>query len=150
MKTLLAILAVAGLMSAAEVKLGRPLALKEPVPLAALMAHPAWYVGHTVQVKGKISAVCQMMGCWMDLTNDDGQKIRIKVNDREIVFPKDAAGKTAIAEGQFSKIVLTREKAVAQAREEAKEMGKEFNPASIKHGVTYYQIQGSGAVITSE
>jgi hypothetical protein len=149
MKTLLTVLAVAGLLSAAEVKLGKPLTIKEPVPLAALMAHPAWYVNHTVQVKGKISEVCQMMGCWMDLT-DGGQKIRIKVNDGEIVFPKDSAGKTAIAEGQFSKIVLTREKAIAQAREEAQEMGKEFNAASIKHGVTYYQIQGSGAVILSE
>ena len=149
MKTLVAVLTVAGLLSAAGVKLGKPLALKEPVPLAALMAHPAWYIGHTVQVKGKISAVCQMMGCWMDLT-DGGQKIRIKVNDGEIVFPKDSSGKTAIAEGQFKKIVLSREQAVAQAREEAKETGKEFNPASINHGVTYYQIQGSGAVILSE
>jgi len=89
-----------------------------------------------------------MMGCWMDLVGDGGQKIRIKVNDGEIVFPKDASGKTAVAEGRFTKTVLTREQAVAQAQEEAKEMGRKFNPASVKSGMTLYQIQGTGAVVT--
>src|SRR3954451_8387884 len=112
-----ATLAVA-LLSAAEVKLGKPLTLKEPMPVAAVLAKPADYVGKTVQVKGQISEVCQMMGCWMDLTNDAGQKIRIKVEDGEIEFPRDSAGKTAIAEGRFDKIELTREQAAARAEEE--------------------------------
>ena len=96
-----------GLLSAAEIKLGKPLTVKEPMPLATLLAKPADYVGKTVQVKGKITEVCQMMGCWLDLTNDEGQKLRIKVNDGEIEFPKDAAGKMAVAEGQFNKLELT-------------------------------------------
>ena len=35
------------------------------MPLATLLAHPADYVGKTVQVKGKIAEVCQEMGCWV-------------------------------------------------------------------------------------
>jgi hypothetical protein len=135
------------LLSAAEIKLGKPLTVKEPMPLATLLAKPADYVGKTVQVKGKITEVCQMMGCWLDLTNDEGQKLRIKVNDGEIEFPKDAAGKMAVAEGQFNKLELTREQAAARAEEEAKEKGKKFDPASVKGPVTIYQIQGAGAVI---
>ena len=149
MKILLSIVAAASLLSAAEIKLGKPLTAKEPVAIAALVAHADDYVGKTVQAKGKIVEVCQMMGCWMDLTNDDGQKIRIKVNDGEIEFPKDAAGKMAVAEGKFTKMELTRDEAVARAKEEAEERGRKFNPESVKGGITVYQIQGTGAVILS-
>src|SRR5690349_404886 len=118
-----------GLLSAADTKFGKPLTSKASMPLATLLAKPGDYVGKTVQVKGKIAEVCQMMGCWMDLTNDEGQKLRIKVNDGEIEFPKDAAGKTAVAEGRFDKIELTKEQAIARAEEEAKDKGRTFDPA---------------------
>ena len=147
MRLITAVFIMTGLLSAAEIKLGKPLTVKEPMPLATLLAKPADYVGKTVQVKGKITEVCQMMGCWIDLTNDEGQKLRIKVNDGDIEFPKDAAGKSAIAEGQFNKLELTKEQAVARAKEEAEEKGKKFDPASVKGPVTIYQIQGAGAVI---
>jgi hypothetical protein len=147
MRLITAVFVMTGLLSAAEIKLGKPLTVKEPMPLATLLAKPADYVGKTVQVKGKITEVCQMMGCWIDLTNDEGQKLRIKVNDGDIEFPKDAAGKSAIAEGEFNKLELTKEQAVARAKEEAEEKGKKFDPASVKGPVTIYQIQGAGAVI---
>jgi hypothetical protein len=147
MRLLLSFLLALTLVSAADLKLGKPLTQKEPLPLATVLAKPADYVGKTVQVKGKITEVCEMMGCWIDLTNDAGQRLRIKVNDGEIEFPKDSAGKTAVAEGRFDKIELTKEQAVARAEEEAKDKGKTFDPASVKSGVTIYQIQGSGAVI---
>lgn len=149
MRIVLASILALGLLSAAEIKLGKPLTVKEPMPLATLLAHPDDYVGKTVQVKGKIVEVCQMMGCWMDLTNDAGQKLRIQVNDGEIDFPKDGAGKMAVAEGKFTKSELTKEQAIARAKEEAEEKGKTFDPASGPGPITVYQIQGSGAVILS-
>jgi hypothetical protein len=87
------------------------------------------------------------MGCWMYVADEQGRKIRIKVNDGEIVFPKDGAGQTATAEGVFTKLELTREQAIEAAREEAKDSKKPFDPASIKSGTVDYQIQGTGAVI---
>lgn len=147
MKLLLSCLAVASLLSAADLKLGKPFTSKETISLATLMAHADDYQDKTVQVKGKITEVCQAMGCWLDLTNEEGQKVRIKVNDGEIEFPKDSAGKSAIAEGKFTKTELTREQAVAAAKEEAQEKGRTFDPASVKRGVTVYSIQGTGAVI---
>jgi hypothetical protein len=149
MKTLFAVLAAAALLSAADLKLGKPLTVKEAMPLATLVAHADDYVGKTVQVRGKITAVCQMMGCWMELANDSGQRVRIKVEDGVIVFPKDSAGKMAVAEGKFTKTELTREQAVAQAKEEAEDNGRKFDPAKVKGPMTMYQIEGSGAVIQS-
>lgn len=133
---------------AGEVKLGKPLQLKETTPIATLSADPAAYVGKSVQVKGKVVETCQKMGCWMNLADPDGGKlVRIKVKDGEIVFPKTAVGKMALAEGSFAKIEMTREQAIAQAKHEAEENGKNFDPASITSGKTIYQINGSGAVI---
>ena len=137
----------AALLSAADLKLGKPLTVKEAMPLATLLAKPADYVGKTVQVKGKIVEVCEMMGCWMDLVNDSGQRIRIKVNDGEIEFPKDSSGKSAIAEGTLAKLELTKEEAADRARHEAEEKHRKFDPASVKGPMTIYQLQGTGAVI---
>jgi hypothetical protein len=123
----------------------KPLALKQPVAIAALLARPASFVGKTVQVTGKITAVCQEMGCWMYLADDQGRKIRIKVNDGEIVFPNDGAGRIAAAEGVFTK--MTREQLIEQAQDEAESSKRPFDPASIKSGTVEYQIQGTGAVI---
>ncbi len=136
---------------AAEVKLGKPLTLKEPVSVAAVMEKPDAWVGKTVQVKGKVTEVCQMMGCWMNLVDAaSGKSIRIKVNDGELVFPKDSPGRMAIAEGKLSKQELTREQAIAQAKHEAEEGGRKFDPKTVKGPVVTYQIQGTGAVILAE
>jgi hypothetical protein len=147
MRLLSVLLLSATLVAAADLKLGKPLTVSEPMPLATLLANPGDYVGKTVQVKGKITEVCEMMGCWMDLVNDDGQKIRIKVNDGEIEFPKDSSGKVAIAEGKLTKLELTKEQAIARAKEEAEDKKRKFDPASVKGAMTIYQIQGTGAVI---
>ena len=148
MKIALIVLAAWTALYAAEVKLGKPLTGKEAMPVATLMAHADEYVGKTVQVRGKITAVCQMMGCWMDLANDAGQRVHIKVEDGVIEFPKDSAGKMAVAEGKFTKTELTREQAIARAKEEAEDNGRKFDPAKVKGPMTVYQIEGTGAVIT--
>lgn len=151
MRYLCYLLLLVSLCLAAEVKLGKPLALKESTTVASLMAKPDAWVGKTVQVKGKVSEVCQMMGCWMNLVDaESGKFIRIKVNDGEIVFPKDAAGRMAIAEGTLAKIEMSREQAIGQAKHEAEEAGRKFDPKSVKGPVTSYQIQGTGAVLLAE
>jgi len=149
MKTLiLSVVLVAGMLSAADLKLGKGLTLKETVAIDAIYAKPDNYVGKPVQVKGKITEVCQMMGCWMGLVDTaSGKAIRIKVNDGEIEFPKNGAGKIAIAEGILTKLELSKERAIAEAKHEADEMGRKFDAASINGPLVRYQIRGTGAVV---
>lgn len=143
----LIVLALAGI-AAGETKLGKPLTLTEPIGIDKLTERPDKYLGKVVQVKGKATDVCQAMGCWTVLTDAaSGKTVRIKVEDGEIVFPKDLVGKTVVAEGKLAKVELTKEQAIAQARHEAEENGRKFDPASIKSGKIYYQIEGTGAVI---
>lgn len=145
---LAASLAVTLPLVASDENLGAPLTLKTQTPIAEILAKPARFVGRSVQVKGKITDVCQKMGCWMMLLDAaTGASIRIKANDGEIVFPKESVGKMAVAEGSFREIKLTRAQAVERAKHEAEEKGSKFDPASVPGPVTIYQIQGTGAVI---
>lgn len=145
MRTLLLLSLSVAALCAAE-KFGKGLTLKEATPVANLLGTPDNYVGKVVQVKGKVTEVCQMMGCWMQI--QDGEKaIRFKVKDGEIMFPKNSAGKNAVAEGVLKKIELNQQQAVAYAKHEADERGQKFDASKIKSGMTMYQIQGTGAVL---
>jgi hypothetical protein len=131
----------------AEVKLGKPLTVREATPIASLAATPEQFVDKVVQAKGKVTEVCQKMGCWMMLVDENGKAVRIKVKDGEMVFPKDSVGKTAVAEGKFVGIQLTKEQTIAQRKHEAEENGKKFDPASVTAATVIYQISGRGALI---
>lgn len=132
---------------AGEKKLGKPLTLDAQTPIAQILKSPDQYVDKTVQVKGRMTEVCEMAGCWTNLADADNKMIKVKVNDGEIVFPKDAIGKQAIAEGTLKKFTLTKEQAIARAKHEAEEQGRKFDPASVKSGTVIYQIAGTGAVV---
>jgi len=140
------ILAAASL-ALAETPLGKPLALKETTGIDQLLAAPDNYVGKTVQVRGTVRDVCRMMGCWTEFASPTGKSVRIKVKDGEIVFPKDSVGKTIVAEGTFTKQVLTKDQVIAQAKHEAEANKRKFDPAGVKSGKTVYQIAGTGAVV---
>ncbi len=100
MKLRLAALAFtfSALAFAQDTTLGKPLTLAQSATLIQLFAKADSLVGQTVQVTAKVTEVCEMMGCWMDLTDNEGHLLRIKVDDGDIVFPKDSVGKTAIVE----------------------------------------------------
>lgn len=148
MKQTLLLVLISATAVMAETKLGKPLTLKDSVTVAKIQSEPAQFVGKTVQVKGKVTEVCQMAGCWMALADpDSGKVLRVKVNDGDIVFPKEAIGRMALAEGTLAKIELTKEQAIAQAKHEAEERNQPFQPERIKSGTTIYQIKGTGAVL---
>jgi len=119
------------------------------VKVADLVAHPEKYVGRSVRVEGVIIDVCEMRGCWMDLAGETkSEKVRIKVDDGVMVFPKEAKGSQAVAEGVFTKIDMKPDDALAYAKHLAEERGERFDSAAAKNVPTVlYQIRGTGAVI---
>ncbi|MGQ9917158.1 MAG: DUF4920 domain-containing protein [Bryobacteraceae bacterium] len=144
----IAVLLLSGTLCLMGGPLGKPLELKTQTPIARLEKSPDAFVGKLVQVRGRITEVCEKMGCWMNLVDPaTNARVRIKVKDGEIVFPKEAVGRMAVAEGKFVKIELTREQAIERAKHEAEENNKPFDPSSIQGPLTIYQIQGTGAVI---
>lgn len=129
-------------------KLGKELTLKNKTKVSEILKKPESFVGKKVLIEGMVVDVCSKRGCWMEIASDKSfQKIKVKVNDGEIVFPMEAKGKTAKVEGTVYQIKMTKEQVIEKKTEEAKEKGKTFDPNSVKGPETIYQIKGLGAEI---
>ena len=75
------------------------LALGEPitspvVPLADVAAHPGQYQSRTIATSGKVTAVCQEMGCWMEISDASGQA-HVRMHGHSFFVPKTASGHMA-------------------------------------------------------
>jgi len=128
--------------------LGKKITVKEVTPISEILAHPEKYEGKRVLVEGKVGDVCKKMGCWMMLTGaGKDETIRIKVKDGEIVFPQEARGKTARAQGVVSVRDLTKEQLIAQGEHMAEEQGTKFDPSTVTGPKKVVQVSGEGAVI---
>ena len=124
--------------------------LQEVTPIADIVADPAAFEGREVLVEGTVHGVCAKAGCWMELADADGHEIRIKVDDGVIVFPMEAVGVNAAAQGKVTVHEMNREEYVGWQRHLAEEIGQEFDESSIGDGpYQLVQIAGSGARIGS-
>lgn len=113
-----------------------------------ILAKPQAFVKKTITVKGEVKAVCKKRGCWMELAaakSDD--VLKIKVKDGEIVFPMSTKGKVAYATGVLTGKELNLEQTRAYYQHVAEEQKHEFDPASVKQGMTLYQLATVGVTI---
>jgi hypothetical protein len=122
--------------------------LSDATPLTQVLSRPADFEGKTVRVEGVVTAVCQMMGCWMGLAPvnaPDGPAVLIKVDDGVIVFPVSARGKRATAQGVVERVGAGDAEGQEAAREHADHAGaKAPTPADR---ATTWQIKATGAII---
>jgi hypothetical protein len=135
-------------LSGGEKKYGKAMTTKEVTKISEILADPGKFNGKRVRVEGAVVDVCAKRGCWMKIAGDkEFESIRIKVEDGVIVFPMEAKGKIAAAEGVVSVKTTSVEDQIKEGEHMAKEEGKTFDPASVKGPKTAIQIQGDGAVI---
>ncbi|WP_374074191.1 DUF4920 domain-containing protein [Bdellovibrio bacteriovorus] len=149
MRSLIFVLVTVFAMGAfAGKKFGAGAKFSDAIPMSKIMKTPESYVGKEVTVSGVIVDVCAKRGCWMQLTTDyQSEKVRIKVNDGEMVFPLESRGKKAAAKGEFKKMTLSLEQTKSFLQHQAEENKKKFDPASVKEPMVVYQVQATGAVI---
>jgi len=127
---------------------GAGIKLAESTSIDTILASPKDWNGKTVRVEGMITDVCPKRGCWMELAGSaPGQKLRFKVTDGEMVFPMDAKGQRATAEGVVAVKEMSIEESKQYAEYQAKEYGKPYDPASITQPTVVARIDGTGAVI---
>ena len=144
------VLASALLAASAPKQYGKELTIKKATPIADILAHPEKFKGKRVLVEGKVIDVCSKMGCWIKIDAGEGiDPITFKVDDGVIVFPSEAKGKMARAEGVVDVRTMTQEELIAQAKHEAEANEKldEFDASTIKGPKTVVRIMGEGAVI---
>ncbi|MGD8440749.1 MAG: DUF4920 domain-containing protein [Holophagae bacterium] len=124
---------------------GDGVTLHEAVPVGTLLASPDDYLGKKVRVDGVITAVCKKRGCWMQITDpDSGNGVRIKVDDGVIVFPYEAMGNKAAAEGVFDAITLSPEQVEARAAQQAAEQKNAEGESCDKEGARDGSGEGAG------
>lgn len=131
--SLVPILAIAWALpaAAAETRYGAGVGKAPLVKISELLAQPDRYQGKVVRVEGLVTDVCAKRGCWMQLASDEEfQVLQIKVDDGVMVFPLDAKGKMASAEGTFTRLEIPPEPGEAS-----------------KQPRIGYRIQATGAVI---
>ncbi len=73
-----------------------------------------------LSIRGKVAAVCQKKGCWMETDLGNGQSMRIRFKDYAFFVPMNCAGKEFIAQGKAS----WYETSVASLRHYAEDAGK--------------------------
>ncbi len=87
------------------VRLGETITVTEaPVPLATVRANPDPYFEKTILVSATTEAVCQTAGCWMTISDGEGEPIWVRWSTGcggKYSFPKDAAGSRIVVQGSF-------------------------------------------------
>jgi len=81
---------------------GDPLTDRELVTLATIAGDPSSYAGQTVKTEGEIAAVCQRMGCWMEMRAEGVEPIRVPMAGHSFFLPKDVSGRHATIEGEVA------------------------------------------------
>ena len=105
-----------------------------------------------IQVSGTIKKVCPMAGCWVDIQdpshpNDPNKMLHVKVNDGDIVFPKNSIGKRLTVEGMLNEKKLTKSQAIKHFKHRAEELGIPFDKKSITGPMILWELKGVAAKV---
>lgn len=72
--------------------LGAPIGPSSDIALASIARSPKTYENKIVTTSGTVTAVCQAMGCWMEL-KDDASEAHVRMAGHAFFMPKTASGR---------------------------------------------------------
>jgi len=148
MKVIFLLLSLLSLTTNASTQFGKKFSTDELTPISTLLANADAFNEKEVTIKGMITNVCSMRGCWMEFASDKAyQTLRIKVRDGDMVFPLSAKGKMAYAKGTLSYKTYTKEQLIAMEESFAKKQNKKADLTKITGPKTYYQFSPLGVRI---
>lgn len=64
------------------------------IHLAQIASTPQRFNGQTLRVEGQITAVCQHMGCWMEI-RDEASQAHVRMHGHAFFLPRDVSGHRA-------------------------------------------------------
>lgn len=80
-----------------------------PMLIEEALANSSAHAGKPGAYSGRITKVCQKMGCWLVLSGETGDLARVVMHDHAFGVPKDSAGGDAIVYGTLSAKHLSAE-----------------------------------------
>jgi hypothetical protein len=90
--------------AAQALKLGEPVTA-QVVALSDIAKQPGSFKGKTIATTGKVAAVCQEKGCWMELVDAEGHA-NVRMHGHAFFVPRSSSGKSAKVQGT---VVLTKD-----------------------------------------
>ena len=106
---LLFVAAAAGAHHDEVIKRGEKVPNQPAVAIADVLKNPDAY-GDEIVVEGVVAKVCKKMGCWMELSPEEG-KAGIRVSLEDFTVPKDSAAMSARAVGVVKVKNLSKDEA---------------------------------------
>jgi hypothetical protein len=104
-------------------RFGAEITEKTSTGIDALVREPAKYTSQTVRTEGVVSAVCQSMGCWMEIRDDAGQA-HIKMAGHSFFVPKDASGHRAVVQGTVLSVTTPKDECASEAEKQTGAVAK--------------------------
>jgi hypothetical protein len=83
---------------ASPARFGAPLGKSPVVALSDIVRDSSKYAKTTVKTEGKVTAVCQAAGCWMEIADANGEA-HVRMSGHSFLVPKSASGRRARVEG---------------------------------------------------
>ena len=99
---------------------GAPFSVEQALPASTVLGNPAAHEGAPVRLVGELTQVCQKMGCWAVVRDDEGRTMRVTMKDHAFGIAKDTVGKSCDVEGQL--------------------VSKDVDPSTLEH----YASEGGG------
>lgn len=93
-------------------------------------------------IEGEVTAVCQVKGCWMGFTTENGE-IRVTFKDYGFFVPLNIVGKTVLAEGTLEKVTLS----LRDSKHLVKDAGGD--PDTVTEPIVEYQMVATGVKVAS-
>lgn len=78
---------------------GAKITKDDAIPYAVMLGKIEGVDSLAIKVEGEISSVCQKKGCWMTITDDNGEEMLVQFEDYGFFMPKDAAGQKVVIDG---------------------------------------------------
>jgi len=95
-------------------------------------------------VTGKVTEVCQAMGCWIKVEKADGSTVLVKAADHGFTMPKNIVGKEVMIDGKAERKEISEK----QRKHYAEDAGKsEEEIAAIKGSSKEVTIQANGVKV---
>jgi hypothetical protein len=89
----------------------------QAVSLAQVVKNPEAYKGKPLVTTGTVTAVCQSMGCWMELKDDAGEA-HVKMAGEKFFVPKTSAGHHARVQATLVDVTGGDEECAHEAAEQ--------------------------------
>lgn len=114
------------------------------IELASIQTEMKGESKRNMKIRGFVKEICQEKGCWMTMTLDNGDEMRVTFKDYKIFVPKDLGGKEVILDG----FAYTDTTSVEKLRHYAKDAGKtEAEIAAINSPKEQLAFEAKGVVV---